>query len=481
VKARGPLALSALALALSLTVQWVTAQQTPRPMLADYFTEFASTLPSPGYAPLATVSWIGDLDGDGNQDLVVLGANFTGGTVVNVPQPGLVFLGDGNGHFTPAPTALFPVDTLMTVQPGSVLFADFNADGRPDMFLAMGGFDELPFPGEQNRLYLSRPEGGWRDATENLPQLSDNTQGAAVGDFSGRGTLDIFVSNGYANTRGGNPILPYTLLNSGSGQFTLTRTNIPVGNEQVLDTDHAHAFDGVTLADLNGDGLPELIVRAVLSSTNAKNRRTTILWNRAGVFAETDKTELPAPEIFPDTRLDVAVERIDVNQDGLPDLVLAGTQRTYSGWFVQILINKGNRQFVDETADRVPPEHASGNAGPYPKSLQVLDFNEDGAPDFFVAFRPQLNTPGFAGFPRDLPFIWLNDGAGHFSTFKVGDFVAAGRENTVFGGRPHLVGTRNGYSFITTQFVPQNGNLRVHGLLATKPYRITPQARARHN
>ncbi len=111
----------------------------------------------------------------------------------------------------------------------------------------------------------------------------------------------------------------------------------------------------------------------------------------------------------------------------------------------------------------------------------MLDFNEDGAPDFSVAFRPQLNTPGFAGFPRGLPFIWLNDGAGHFSTLKVGDFVAAGSENSVFGGKPHLVATRNGYSFITTQFVPQSGILRVHGLLATKPYRITPQARARHN
>jgi hypothetical protein len=98
-----------------------------------------------------------------------------------------------------------------------------------------------------------------------------------------------------------------------------------------------------------------------------------------------------------------------------------------------------------------------------------------------VEFRPDLTVPGLSGLPRDLPFIWLNDGAGHFSTLKVGDFVAPGREDAVFGRRPHLVATRNGYSFMTTQFVPQNGNLRVYGLLAAKPYRITPQARAQRN
>lgn len=82
----------------------------------------------------------------------------------------------------------------------------------------------------------------------------------------------------------------------------------------------------------------------------------------------------------------------------------------------------------------------------------------DGAPDFSVEFRPELNVPGFSRFARDLPLIWLNDGAGHFSTLKVGDFVAAGREAPMFGSRPHLVATRNGYSLIATKFFPQNAN-----------------------
>jgi hypothetical protein len=53
------------------------------------------------------------------------------------------------------------------------------------------GWDGDPFPGEQNRLYLSERGGGWRDATGSLPQLNDYTHALAVGDLSARGVLDI--------------------------------------------------------------------------------------------------------------------------------------------------------------------------------------------------------------------------------------------------------------------------------------------------
>ena len=51
----------------------------------------------------------------------------------------------------------------------------------------------------QNRLYLSWPGGGWRDATSELPQLSDFSHSAAIGDIRNIGDDDR--------------ILPYVLLN----------------------------------------------------------------------------------------------------------------------------------------------------------------------------------------------------------------------------------------------------------------------------
>ena len=473
-------------LALILAVASPSTQTQARPRLADYFTEIPVTVIDADYAPKGIRPPMNaDLNGDGNQDLVVVGADFAGGgkncCSPGTPQPGRVYLGDGNGHFTPASATLFPIDTLRTVFTENAVFGDFNGDARTDMFLPSHGWDSDPYPGEQNRLYLSEPAGGWRDATDTLPQLSDMSVASAAGDISGRGALDIFVANGGV---GQAKIGTYTLLNTGSGQFTQTTSNIPVSTNaekalcgrpgqpvcKLLDS----SIQGATLADLNDDGLPELIVTG--RTLNGDIHTETILWNRDGVFLGSDITALPDPGIFP-TRLDGNVQRIDVNLDGQQDLVHVGTQQNYAGWFVQILVNKGDRQFVDETAERVPAGQASGGGDGAPASLnpgniQVLDFNQDGAPDFAVEFL------GSTTLAASQPVIWINDGTGHFSTLTVGDFVTAGRENVV--ATAHLVATRNGYSFITTRWTG-SGGLKITGVLATKPYRVTTRTFAPNN
>ena len=179
------------------------------------------------------------------------------------------------------------------------------------------------------------------------------------------------------------------------------------------------------------------------------------------------------PGILAGSRADYDIEPIDVNQDGRLDLVLVGTQTPqYAGWFVQVFINTGNKQFADESADRLPPGDASGGfGGPMffnqPSGVEVLDFNQDGAPDFFINY----NHGGRVITTPDLPLVWLNDGAGHFSTLKVRDFVAAGNE-LLLGPSPRLVRTRNGFSFIAPSAQPTGPGLRIRGLLATKPYTV---------
>ena len=97
-------------------------------------------------------------------------------------------------------------------------------------------------------------------------------------------------------------------------------------------------------------------------------------------------------------------------------------------------------------------------------SVRVLDFNQDGAPDFAVDFNADD-----APLPRDQPLVWLNDGAGRFSTLTLGDFVGAGNEQLVLRN-PRLMATRNGYSFIEPRLLP-TGGLMITGLLATRPFR----------
>jgi hypothetical protein len=161
---------------------------------------------------------------------------------------------------------------------------------------------------------------------------------------------------------------------------------------------------------------------------------------------------------------------MDVNQDGLQDLLVVGRQTIpLGGWFLQILINRGDRQFVDETAERMPPEESFGGVAGAPSSAPVaywvrpLDFNQDGALDFSVIAQRQPN----GAFPRNHPIIWINDGTGHFSTWKLEDFVPANKEQLI-GGLPFLVATRNGYSFITLVKPSADSALIVRGLLVGK-------------
>jgi hypothetical protein len=444
------------------------------PSLQDYFTPIAPQVIDATYAPrfLSSFTLTPDLDGDGNVDLVVLGADYpTAGATSGEPQPGRLFLGDGDGHFSPARSDQFPVETLRTVHPRKVLFADLNGDGRPDMFIASHGWDTAPFPGEQNRLYLSQPDGGWRDRTDSLPQLADFSHSAAAGDLSGRGLTDLFVDNGYP---GQNHVLPYVLLNDGAGVFTMTRGILPTAPRETLDVESGHHSPGATLADLDGDGLPELIVTADGSTAFDALTSTTILWNRGGAFSESSKTALPPPAPFP-KHIDLDARPVDLNNDGLADLVIVGTQGDpfYDGRFVQVLINQGNRNFVDATASWLAPEDAFGGAAgvatstPWPMWIDVLDFDGDGLADFAVEYQP-----GASGLQQSQPIVYLNGGNGHFSTLKVRDFVPPGSEWML--GTTHLAPTRHGYSFITLQLYPGSGGLRLTGLLATKPYARPP-------
>ena len=125
------------------------------PTLTSYFTLIAPHAIDASYAPQFTFSpTTADLNGDGNQDLIVLGASYPGNGVTYppTPQPGRVFFGDDKGGFTAVPDSVFPQSTMLTVHPRKVLTADFNGDGKQDVFISSHGWDATPFPGEQNQL-----------------------------------------------------------------------------------------------------------------------------------------------------------------------------------------------------------------------------------------------------------------------------------------------------------------------------------------
>jgi hypothetical protein len=287
-----------------------------------------------------------DLNGDGLLDVVV-------GDLIydHVQAVAPVFLlNRGGGRFVDATASLFDGSPPAVEWNRQMVVADFNGDGRPDIFIADIGTDNQAinpgWPGQQNKLILSEPNGKYRDATANLPQRFTFTHSAAAADVNGDGTVDIFE-----NTIGGlgrSHSQADILLNDGSGHFTVADDRLRGFPRDVYGNTHSYAC---AFADVNGDGHPDLIV----GGGDATERSAVLLNDGHGYF---DFFEWLPPKLYAPNANVMSIVSTDVNGDGAVDLLLAETQQDayYIGSKVQVLINDGQGHFSDETSTRFPNE-----------------------------------------------------------------------------------------------------------------------------
>jgi hypothetical protein len=357
--------------------------------------------PAPGirFGPLKTVAevrWDGWLDeigvadvtGDGNPDIV--GVKFFDGDP-SATHPLVILAGDGKGGFKDVTSQVFVGAVPRTQHARRLIFADFNGDGRLDFFIADHGNDNPPFNGFPNTLVLSAPGGKLVDASANLPRMADFTHSAAVGDVNGDGTIDIYAGNLWSGWDGGTTVPPEVLLNDGSGHFHVLADALPP--DLIVNALH---YDGSALVDVNGDGHPDLVLAG---SAQVPDR--LFLNDGSGHFQELVGALPPKPLA---EGLDIAP--IDLNGDGHTDLLMAFTKSrpSYQGRWIQVLINKGDGTFRDETQKRLPQRD---NLLAWPYALRVGDLNGDGKPDLAVA-----TAGGSAA-------LYLNRGDGTFAPLRL--------------------------------------------------------------
>ena len=273
-----------------------------------------------------------DFNGDGFPDLVILGND-------NIS----LLLGNGNGTFTAAPS---PPNDL----PGAIAVGDFNGDGIPDLAVAPVA-DEA-----DSEVLLGNGDGTFTIAGGSTGFGSDalTSNAIAVGDFNGDGKLDLVET---CASRDDQPC-DLLLIQFGNGDGTFT-----------LSCELSLSFEGsqsMAVGDFNGDGQPDVAV--INSLANGVN----VFLNKGGCPSAV--SAIPATGDGP-----TSIAAADFNGDGKLDLAVANSGSNN----VTILLGNGDGTFTAA---------ASPATGMAPNSLAVGDFNGDGVPDLAVANAGSSNV-----------------------------------------------------------------------------------------
>ena len=332
---------------------------------------------------------LGDLDGDGDLDLVV--AHFA--DYGRQPQ---VYINNGAGVFTDETASRLPA--LLTIT-NDVDLADVDNDGDQDIYLANTAVDTSGDPAFSDNLLINDGSGRFQDErASRVPQTWIATQNVAFGDMDNDGDADLLVTHltHLLNVEDSSRVI--LLFNDGQGFFAPS-TRCP------LDASKYFPFD-LALVDVNHDSYLDLVLANMpLIIMDDPGNPVGFLSGQNAIFINdgqghfTDETASRNPTLIEDST--VAIAPGDVDRDGDMDLFFANVGFLPEETMNRLLINNGEGFFTDETVARLPAETSTWN-----NDADMADFDGNGAVDIFM---PSVE-PEAGGNAPDL--LYLNDGLG---------------------------------------------------------------------
>jgi len=402
-----------------------------------------------------TSFFVEDFDGDGNLDLVFACGHPDALFTQPFTQTVGVLFGKGDGTFVGASTYNVPGN------PNSMVAADFNGDGKPD--LAISGMSpisillnsgggrfqaattvdggggtysqvaaaDLNGDGKidlvvNNVVHLGNGDGTFQ-GPQTVPGAADDASAVAIGDFNNDHKLDLAIANLSENS-------VTIALGNGSGTFSAGAT-IPVGNNPMF----------VTTGDFNHDGNLDLaVVNAGFTfMTSIPGSLSILLGKGDGTFQDAvDYSVLT--DIWPTASLASG----DFNHDGITDLALVAVtgNDSVNGSDVVVFIGKGDGTFKPGTL--YPTEFGGG-------TVQAADFSGDGKLDLIV---------GHCCGDSDITYL-LGKGDGTFQaeqaiavtggvlTSAVADFNGDGKPDIAFGGQTNDQAGYGAFVFLNTSAI----------------------------
>ena len=290
----------------------------------------------------------GDFSGDGIPE-IVYGMQFTDLKKGSIIKP--IFLTTSTGKGLSLFKPIMDVVPYVSAPRDSVI-ADFNGDGINDIFIADHGVDYKPFPGYQNSLILSAPNGKFINATSTLPQILDFTHGATSGDIDSDGDIDLFVTQA-----GSKKDIPhYFLRNNGKGVFT----QVKVG--ELLDKRYSYlSWSDSLQTKKNLYFMPGLEfvddddkLDLILLSGKLEGRDSKIIFGSNSGFKKKNALKLKSGR-FGNKSIGYNYLVTDIDEDGDNDIIILHTTINFNlgtsqvGSDIQVLIQEKNRKFVDKS------------------------------------------------------------------------------------------------------------------------------------
>ncbi len=355
-----------------------------------------STLPR--NAAFATFA---DFDNDGWLDLFIITTEGGG--------RGYLLRNRGNSTFEDV-TAKAGVSQLNGAR--KALFVDVDHDGDLDLLTGRG-------------VYRNNLDGTFTESAASLG-VPNNGASAAFGDFNGDGRIDLVLPN----ERGSAGLFH----NEGAQGFTdvTSVSGLPTGTQPWL----------IAVGDCNNDGLLDLFM------ASADGASQGIWLNKGdGTFAADRRLSNALQQLR--SLAPAAAEFLDYDNDGWLDLVVAGSPHAAGGQGFFIFRNESNGSFANRSTI-VPQAVRLLGAN----TLEVTDIDEDGDQDLLIrdltsAVHLLRNEGGNSNMAVRVELKGLRSGSGKNNVFGIGarlelragkiyqTRVVTGRV-THFGLGPHL-------------------------------------------
>ena len=306
----------------------------------------------------ATDVAIGDLNSDGKADIVVVNCgNAANNHCIGAGGNAGILIGNGDGTFQSVKSIPLGGGGFGAI---AVAIADINADGKLDVIVA-GDCTS----GGCGGVLLGNGDGTFQ------PEIAFGSGGLiafslAIGDVNRDGKLDAVIGNQCA-TQACQTSTVGVSLGNGDGTF-----------QAAVAYDSGGIYpDGVAIADISGDGIPDLVIANSSTSTIINQGDVGVLigiGDRNGTFQTV--VAYPASEFGA-----AAIKVADMDGDGKPDVVVVNCSAVSGncnggGGNVGVLLGNG-----DGTLKPVVTFPPGGNT---PFAVGVADLNGDSKPDVIV-------------------------------------------------------------------------------------------------